>query len=246
MATQSKLIFGSLGVIILGATLTIAFNYWQQITTTPQTSKPKPEPTIQPPPTIPQTDDALPQQLNEQQWLVQLNKEDDLDDQLLQATIAEFQLDAVIAENSPVWETNYTTDAESLPLDKRITEKQSVQVDNEPLENKQVGNKLSFDLPGGYQVAATINQVTHSQTGATILSGHLDGHGDRYPVVVTSGTNSSFATITTPQGSYSMEAVEGKGIVYKNIPVEQLNGPGGVDNIEPGSPEQPNIETLKG
>ncbi|MCX4029346.1 hypothetical protein H0A36_02800 [Endozoicomonas sp. SM1973] len=235
MATQTKLIFGGVGVVLLGAALTVAFNYWQQPTTAPHTNQPKPTPSHQQPsPSLPQTDEKLPEQLNEQQWLAQLKSDDILDDQLLQETAAEFQLDASPADLSSAWVANFTADAESISLDERITEKQSVQVDKEQLDNKQAGDKLSFDLPGGYQVAATISQVTHSQTGATVLSGHLDGHGDRYPVVVTSGTNSSFATITTPQGSYSLEAVGGKGIVYKNIPVEQLNGPGSVDNIKPG------------
>lgn len=231
MANKSKLIFGGVGVVIFGASLTLVFNQWQQPSTPSQVIKQKPLPLHQPSPQK-QRDETLPKQLNEQQWLAQLNEDDLLDDQLLQESAAEFALDAPFTEISSAWiEGNGTGDA--LSLDKRITEKKSIQVDSEELENKQAGDKLSFDLPGGYQVEATINQVTHSQTGATVLSGHLNGHGDRYPVVVTSGTNSSFATITTPQGSYSMETVNGKGTVYKNIPVEQLNGPGGVDSINP-------------
>ena len=139
-----------MGVILLGASLTIAINHWQQTTPT-QTKQPKQPPTLQDSPPPQQTDEGLPKQLNEEQWLAQLTEDDLIDDQLLQETSAEFNLDVESAAISPVWKASYVTEAENVPLDERITEKKSVAVDKEQLENKQAGDKLSFDLPGGYR-----------------------------------------------------------------------------------------------
>ncbi len=96
-----------------------------------------------------------------------------------------------------------------------------------------IGERVEFLLPGGERVQAVVEQVQLHQNGDESWTGHLQGHGDQYPVAVTTGANSAFATITTPNGSYSMEAVRGAGWVYKNPSETELANPGHIDQVIP-------------
>ncbi len=96
-----------------------------------------------------------------------------------------------------------------------------------------IGERVEFHLPGGERVQAVVEQVQMHHNGDESWSGHLQGYGDQYPVAVTTGVNSAFATITTPNGSYSMEAVRGAGWVYKNPSETELANPGHIDQVIP-------------
>jgi len=116
-----------------------------------------------------------------------------------------------------------------LKLDERVLVKQPISFHRESVEQVSVGTQVQFSLPEGEQFSATVEKVQVSGSGSRSWSGHLDGFGNSYPVIFTSGNNTGFATITTPNGSYTLESVNGSGWIYKNPTVGELTEPGAED-----------------
>jgi hypothetical protein len=79
---------------------------------------------------------------------------------------------------------------------------------------------------------ADVQSTTTNPNGDYTWSGHLQGHGTDYPVVMTYGEHSIFATITTPEGSYTMESIDGLGWLYKNPAEVELSNPGAKDFLD--------------
>lgn len=100
-----------------------------------------------------------------------------------------------------------------------------------------VGEQVSLPILGSL-VQAKVESARYLQNGDYSWSGHLDGYGSDYPVVMTYGERSVFATITTPQGSYSMESMEGLGWLYKNPAEIELSAHGSSDFLEVDIPPQ--------
>lgn len=100
-----------------------------------------------------------------------------------------------------------------------------------------VGEQVSLPILGGI-VQAKVESARYLQNGDYSWSGHLYGYGSDYPVVMTYGERSVFATITTPQGSYSMESMDGLGWLYKNPAEIELSAHGSSDFLEVDIPPQ--------
>ncbi len=100
----------------------------------------------------------------------------------------------------------------------------------------QPGERLQLPLPEGWTVQVTVGSAHTSPNGDYSWHGYVDGYGDDYPVVMTYGQRSVFATVTTPQGSYGLESVNGSGWVYKHPAAEELSLPGVEDHMDiPGT-----------
>jgi hypothetical protein len=100
-----------------------------------------------------------------------------------------------------------------------------------------VGEQVSLPILGSV-VQAKVESARYLQNGDYSWSGHLDGYGSDYLVVMTYGERSVFATITTPQGSYSMESMDGLGWLYKNPAEIELSAHGSSDFLEVDIPPQ--------
>ena len=96
----------------------------------------------------------------------------------------------------------------------------------------QPGEELALPLPQAEVVNVKIESSESHANGDYTWRGHLIGYGNDYPVVTTYGKHSSFSTITTPQGSYTLEVVNGQGWIYKNPSVFELSAPGHEDGLE--------------
>jgi len=119
----------------------------------------------------------------------------------------------------------------SIPLNSQIREYEAVKQSESFFPAP--GDKVQMPLPDGDTVSVLVAEQRVSSNGDLSWSGYLEGHADDYPVVVTVGSNSSFATITSPNGSYSMESVNGTGWVYKNPSVPELAEPDARDYLVP-------------
>lgn len=117
-------------------------------------------------------------------------------------------------------------------LDPRVEVAEAVAVDRQ-VALLSPGESVRFALPGGQTAVVLVEQTRLLPNGDTGWSGHLQDYGNRYPVVFTAGATSAFATLTTPQGAYSMESVNGIGWLYKNPTEEALSAPGFVDQAAP-------------
>lgn len=120
----------------------------------------------------------------------------------------------------------------SMPLPGGVVTYEPVAVDMENPVYPEAGQQTAVTLPGGEQLRVNVKSNTDNPNGDYSWRGHLDGYGDEYPVVMTYGGNSVFATVTTPNGSYSLESVNGSGWIYKNPSEFELSHPGANDFLE--------------
>lgn len=125
-----------------------------------------------------------------------------------------------------------TAAAPVMPLPAGISIYEPVSVDMENPAYPEAGQQTSVTLPGGERLQVNVESSNTNPNGDYSWRGHLDGHGDEYPVVMTYGGNSVFATVTTPKGSYTLESVNGSGWVYKNPSEVELSSPGANDYLE--------------
>jgi hypothetical protein len=125
----------------------------------------------------------------------------------------------------------------SIPLSDRISVYQPVQLDPHPADLPIVGEQVTLPMFNGKKVVAEVQGAVVSENGDYTWRGHLVGQGDDYPVVMTYGEHSTFATITTPEGAYTLESVDGSGWLYKNPSFPELSAPGTNDFLEVEKPQ---------
>ncbi len=125
-----------------------------------------------------------------------------------------------------------TSPAPSMPVPGGVVVYEPVSVDMENPAYPQAGERLSITMPGGERLQVNVETSSTNPNGDYTWRGHLDGHGDEYPVVMTYGGSSVFATVTTPKGSYTLESVNGSGWIYKNPSEFELSNPDAKDYLE--------------
>lgn len=119
-----------------------------------------------------------------------------------------------------------------IPLSEKISDFAVVDVPQKTAAFPALGEQISIPLLHGKSYVASVESVSNLSNGDYSWSGHLEGYGTDYPVVMTYGDHSVFATITTPEGSYTMESVNGLGWLYKNPAEIELSHPGAKDFLE--------------
>ncbi len=120
----------------------------------------------------------------------------------------------------------------SIPLNNRISVYRPVQLNPHPTDLPIVGEQVTLPMFNGKKFVADVQTTSVSANGDYTWRGHLTGQGDSYPVVMTYGEHSTFATITTPDGAYTLESVDGLGWLYKNPSFPELSTPGTNDFLE--------------
>lgn len=131
---------------------------------------------------------------------------------------------AVLVEaKTEAWQVdNHRAPTPSIPLNEKITDYAIVEIDQIPAAYPQVGEEVVLPMLDGEKVVVAVESSVINPNGDYTWRGHLQGHGDSYPVVMTYGATSVMATITTPAGSYNMTTVKGLGWLYKNPAEVQL------------------------
>lgn len=120
----------------------------------------------------------------------------------------------------------------AVPLSNRVSVYQRVQVNQHPAGLPIAGEQVTLPMFNGQNLVADVQTTVVSANGDYTWRGHLAGRGDDYPVVMTYGEHSIFATITTPEGAYTLESVDGLGWLYKNPSFPELSAPGTNDFLE--------------
>ncbi|MEN0038108.1 MAG: hypothetical protein AAGC78_13620 [Cellvibrio sp.] len=140
------------------------------------------------------------------------------------------------ASDSPVsaaWGIGDTSTTPSMSVPAGVSVYEPVSVDMENPDYPEPGEQISVAIPGGEKLTVNVKSSTTNPNGDYTWRGHLDGYGgDEYPVVMTYGGNSVFATVTTPKGSYTLESVNGSGWIYKNPSEFELSNPESNDFLE--------------
>lgn len=137
----------------------------------------------------------------------------------------------------PSWQMgSVKSSTPKIPLSEKISEYAIVEVEQHPAQFPSVGEQIQLPMLNGQQLFADVQSTTTNPNGDFTWSGHLQGYGTDYPVIMTYGERSIFATITTPEGSYTMESLDGLGWLYKNPAEIELSNPGAKDFLEVTQP----------
>lgn len=129
------------------------------------------------------------------------------------------------------WQTG-NPDSVTMPLPNGVTIYEPVSVNMDSPVYPLPGEQMTLPMPGGENLVVNVESSNENPNGDYSWRGHLDGQGTDYPVVMTYGGNSVFATVTTPKGSYTLESVNGSGWIYKNPAEVELSQPGKNDYLE--------------
>lgn len=146
----------------------------------------------------------------------------------------QFAAESVISRSpkSAVWTIGGST-TPSIRIPAGVFVYEPVSVDMENPDYPESGEKVSIAIPGSESLIVNVESNTTNPNGDYTWRGHLDGPGGGdYPVVMTYGGNSVFATVTTPKGSYTLESVNGSGWIYKNPSEFELSNPDSHDSLE--------------
>lgn len=123
-----------------------------------------------------------------------------------------------IPERGVVWSSpEDPLEAPALALNPQVSHAEVVRLSEPHLLEKMPGDRLTVPLPEGRSLAVTVEEATRLPNGDYSWRGYVDGEGDDFPVIFTLGKNSAFATITSWEGSYTMESVGGVGWLYRSI-----------------------------
>lgn len=119
-----------------------------------------------------------------------------------------------------------------IPLNSVIREYEVIEINQHPTQTPQVGETVSLPMLNGKKILVDVQTTSLNPNGDKSWSGHLQGYGEDYPIVMTYGQNLIFATITTPEGSYTMESADGVGWLYKNPSELELSDASSKDFLE--------------
>jgi hypothetical protein len=123
-----------------------------------------------------------------------------------------------LPDRKQVW-TSVSDGSEVPPLElnPQITHAEVIRLPEADLLEKNPGDRLSIPLLEGRSLAVTVEEASRLPNGDYSWRGYVEGEEDDFPVIFTVGKNSAFATITSWEGSYTMESVGGVGYLYRNI-----------------------------
>lgn len=107
-----------------------------------------------------------------------------------------------------------------------------IEINQHPETTPQVGETVSLPMLNGKSILVDVKSTTLNPNGDKSWSGHLQGYGEDYPIIMTYGEHAIFAMITTPEGSYTMESTDGVGWLYKNPSELELSDAGSNDFLE--------------
>lgn len=256
MANNFSIINVSIAASVVAITGMTAFLHWSDtekgsianpLTASAATNNPLPEtfPLIEMASITPPETQVLPE-INSLPYLIDSAKQSDTDisieDQLNQEIHVNkaAELDASIHlsddnQNTGYWNPSSKPEAELPKIAKEISEKTAIDFDPSTIANTQIGDRVKLNIFGNQELTAKVENKTTFNNGDVSWQGHVEGFGDQYPVTFTSGENTAFATVTTPQGSYSLETINGSGWLYKNPDESELTRRGQEDFIEIGS-----------
>lgn len=117
---------------------------------------------------------------------------------------------------APPWQVlDKTIVPEKLRLREGVEPVQIIQIDTSALESMSEGDYFKFPTINNKQYEVIVSKKKTLWNGDLSIRGTLQGDdGDTFPVVLSSGTNTTFASFSTPEGSFELEAFGNVGGLY--------------------------------
>ncbi|MEE4360149.1 MAG: hypothetical protein V2I63_01355 [Pseudomonadales bacterium] len=115
-----------------------------------------------------------------------------------------------------------------------LTTTREIAFDAAALSTASPGDEIALDLPQlGGRYALRVETVTEEDDGTHRLSGAVAWDGRRYPGLISIGTQWSFGTLSTPEGSYEFTARNGQARIVDLAEIDRRTRPGQTDYLVP-------------
>jgi hypothetical protein len=118
-------------------------------------------------------------------------------------------------------ETTMSEVQKEFPSKEGITPTATIALAQGVISKLKVGDTISLPYMGNGEFDAKITKKTTHKNGSVTVTGNLVDTGNQYAVVLTEGKKMSFATVTTPNGSYEIETRNGVGYVYATDDIDK-------------------------
>lgn len=127
---------------------------------------------------------------------------------------------ATTVEQPMLWEAlDENADVSEVKISDEIQGAQKIKVNRELLNNVVPGDKIQIPVLDGGEYTVNIESVDDNKSNVNIR-GHIEVAGSSYLATITQGEKRTFATLSTPNGTYDLRLVNGRGWVYDG---DQLN-----------------------
>lgn len=104
---------------------------------------------------------------------------------------------------------------------KLVTPLLAINIEEKTIAELSVGDVIQLPPVGQVTYEAVISQKVRHKNGSVSVSGNLIGDGnDKHAVILTEGKTTSYASISTPEGAFEIETVNGKGYIYSVKEIE--------------------------
>ena len=108
-----------------------------------------------------------------------------------------------------------------LPHKKRIPPILGIEVIQNSIAQLAVGNVIKLPTIGQVEYEAEISKKITHKNGSISVTGNLVGdQNEQHAVILTEGKNTSYASISTPEGAFEIETINGVGYVYSVKDIE--------------------------
>ena len=104
---------------------------------------------------------------------------------------------------------------QEIRLRESIDPVQLVQIDSNVLRSLKVNDQLDFPAINGKQYTVNVLKTKTLWNGDISIRGVIQADdGNRFPAIISSGKNATFASFSTPEGSFELEAFGNIGGLY--------------------------------
>ena len=108
-----------------------------------------------------------------------------------------------------------------MPHKNLVTPVLGIKITENSIAKLSVGDVIKLPSLGQVQHEAKITKVLKHKNGSTSATGNLMGdQNEKHSIILTEGKSTSYASISTPEGAFEIETIDGVGYVYSVKDIE--------------------------
>ncbi len=138
----------------------------------------------------------------------------EIDEVLELNEIASVDIDIPHEHKDIFLESSINIVSQDFPQKDGIEPLSAIEIKKDSISKVKIGDTITLPFVDDAKYRAKISDKIIHKDGSTSITGNLINRDKKYSVVLTQGKNSSFGSLTTPEGTYEIEVLNGKGYVY--------------------------------
>ncbi|CAA6810323.1 MAG: Unknown protein [uncultured Sulfurovum sp.] len=109
----------------------------------------------------------------------------------------------------------------TMPHKKMVQSVLAIEVTQNSIAQLSVGDIIKLPALGQVEYEAKITKKISHKNGSTSVTGNLVGdQNEKHSVILTEGKSTSYASISTPEGAFEIQTINGVGYVYSVKDIE--------------------------